>query len=373
LVVGGFVPARAAVAERVPEKAVVLAAPEARVKKVSTSALRVLWGKVPGADGYVVYRYSAKAKRYLSVKTVKALAWTDKGLKRNTVYKYKVKAFAVADGKKVWSGASLWVSAMAYSADSRKGNAGRVRVKPMTMGLWATSLISTEDAVESAADMAKSFSDVGFGVWHDSTYWFRYVFDTRVRFVQVSGGDVAEVTSSGWVRTFGNAGTVRVRAVLHNGNSAVTTITVDDYARKGGFNVAEDGHLYNRAVTFLAKQRRAEMGEVAAWLVEHKIAGTFSLGENLAVVSDVALGADGEELVRDFLDSVPYDVTIWSTGGVNGNVRFSGTAVSDMLAFSGDMIDAGVEYRSGLWNPTYLESNGVLAAHWGLWMNYSMP
>jgi PAS domain-containing protein len=361
----------------------VLAAPEARVKKVSASALRVLWGRVAGADGYVVYRYSAKAKRYLSVETVKALGWTDKGLKRNTVYKYKVRAFAVADGKKVWSGESLWVSAMAYSADSRKGNAGRVRVRPMTMGLWTTSLISTWSTIESAADMEKSGADVGFGVWRDSTYWFRQVFDERVRFVQLSGRDVVRVSSAGRVRSFGKAGVARVRVVLHNGNSAVTTITVDDYARKGGFDTTEFtvstvdvgaagsvevGPVANRAVVFMATQRRAELGEVAAWLVEHKIAGTFSLGDNLSLVSDVELGAEGEELLRSFFDSVPYKVEVLSEGGVNGTVQFFSTAISDYYGWE---MDGMIEYQPMLWNAWDYEHRRTIANHWIYWA--SMP
>jgi hypothetical protein len=339
------------------------------VKKVSASALRVLWGRVAGADGYVVYRYSAKAKRYLSVETVKALGWTDKGLKRNTVYKYKVKAFAKSNGERGWSGASLWVSAMTYSSDSRKGNAGRVRVQPVTMGLWTRSLISTADAISSAADLEKDGSDVGFGVWHDSTNWFRYVFDTRVRFVQVSGGDVAKVTSSGWVRTFGNAGTVRVRAVLHNGNSAVMTITVDDFARKSPLMTSDFVALGNRAMSFMVSQRWAEVGEVASWLMEHRVVGHMSLGENLAVVSDVALGAEGEEMIRSFLDSVPYDVQIQATGGASGMVIFTSTAVSDFLGYQGKNLKARLSYHSAAWNPTYLSQSGTIAAHWRVLVN----
>jgi hypothetical protein len=259
---------------------------------------------------------------------------------------------------------------MTYSADSRKGNAGRVWVQPLTMGLWSVGLISTADTVSSAADMDDDGPDVGFGVWHSSANWFRHVFDTRVRFVQLSGESVARVSSTGRVRSFGKAGVVEVRAVLHNGNSAVATITVGDYAREGDFAVAEGMALFNRAVSFMTTQRRAELGEVAGWLMEHKVVGYVKLGENMEVVSDVVLGPEGEELIRDFLDSVPYSVTIRSTKTL---VTFSSTAVSDMLGYGGQTFQARVEYRPSLWNPTYMELGGVVAPHWVLTASLPMP
>lgn len=73
--------------------------------KAGTKKATVSWSKVSGADGYVVYRCDSGSK-YKTVKTItnsKKVKWTNSKLKKGKTYKYRVKAYRIVDGKKVYS------------------------------------------------------------------------------------------------------------------------------------------------------------------------------------------------------------------------------------------------------------------------------
>lgn len=82
------------------------------ITSVSSSKVKVRWKKVSKADGYVVYRSTSKKGTYKAVKTVKSnskLQIADKGLKKGTTYYYKVRAYKVVNGKKVYSSYSKYM------------------------------------------------------------------------------------------------------------------------------------------------------------------------------------------------------------------------------------------------------------------------
>lgn len=69
-------------------------------------AMKVAWKKTAGASGYKVYRATSKKGTYKCVKTAssKTTSFTNKKLKKNKKYYYKVCAF-VKSGKKTYNGA----------------------------------------------------------------------------------------------------------------------------------------------------------------------------------------------------------------------------------------------------------------------------
>ena len=69
-------------------------------------AMKVAWKKTAGASGYKVYRATSKKGKYKCVKTAssKTTSFTNKKLKKNKKYYYKVCAF-VKFGKKTYNGA----------------------------------------------------------------------------------------------------------------------------------------------------------------------------------------------------------------------------------------------------------------------------
>lgn len=69
-------------------------------------AMKVAWKKTAGASGYKVYRATSKKGKYKCVKTAssKTTSFTNKKLKKNKKYYYKVCAF-VKSGKRTYNGA----------------------------------------------------------------------------------------------------------------------------------------------------------------------------------------------------------------------------------------------------------------------------
>ena len=69
----------------------------------STSAIKLTWKKVTGADGYRVYQYNSKTGKYEKIKTLTGTSYTVKKLKAGTTYKFAVKAYTKDNGETLWA------------------------------------------------------------------------------------------------------------------------------------------------------------------------------------------------------------------------------------------------------------------------------
>ncbi len=67
----------------------------------TTTTVTLKWNKVTGADGYRVYKYNTKKKKYEKLKDVTKTTLKISDLKAGTVYKYKVRAYTKDDGT-IW-------------------------------------------------------------------------------------------------------------------------------------------------------------------------------------------------------------------------------------------------------------------------------
>ncbi|MBQ8029114.1 MAG: fibronectin type III domain-containing protein, partial [Clostridia bacterium] len=67
----------------------------------TTSTITLKWSKVTGADGYRVYKYNSKTKKYEKLKDVTGTSLKISKLKAGTAYKYKVRAYTKDDGT-IW-------------------------------------------------------------------------------------------------------------------------------------------------------------------------------------------------------------------------------------------------------------------------------
>lgn len=79
------------------------AQPAIKSTSASTSAVRLNWNAVSGANGYRVVRYDANTKKWVSVGTIKTTSFKESKLKGKTSYKYKVKAYRKVGGATYWS------------------------------------------------------------------------------------------------------------------------------------------------------------------------------------------------------------------------------------------------------------------------------
>lgn len=108
-------------------------------------SINLSWGAVSGASGYVVYRCTRESTSVTRCTVVKSTAFTDKNIAANTLYKYKVRAYATAGGVNIYGGpsgffytpeipisgltskvSSLSVRKAWYAADSRTGTTATI-------------------------------------------------------------------------------------------------------------------------------------------------------------------------------------------------------------------------------------------------------
>ena len=91
--------------------------PSSTSVKASSSSYKsnkITWNKVSGASGYKVYRATSKNGKYSSIKTitsVSTLSYTNTGLQTGKTYYYKVKAYRLVNGSKVYGKYSSYASA----------------------------------------------------------------------------------------------------------------------------------------------------------------------------------------------------------------------------------------------------------------------
>ncbi len=88
----------------------------AKAKAQSGKQIKVTWKKVSAANGYEVYRAAKEKGKYKKVATItnkKTVSFTNKSLKKGNKYYYKVRAYRLIKGKKVYGPYSAIVSAKA--------------------------------------------------------------------------------------------------------------------------------------------------------------------------------------------------------------------------------------------------------------------
>ena len=71
-------------------------------KSYAKKYIKLSWSKVFGADGYEVYRATSKKSTYKKVKTTVKTSFKNVNLKAGKNYFYKVRAYKVIDGQKVY-------------------------------------------------------------------------------------------------------------------------------------------------------------------------------------------------------------------------------------------------------------------------------
>ena len=87
---------------------------------LSSKTVKVSWNKVSGAKYYQVYRYNKAKGKYVLYLTTKKLNLKNTGLKADTQYSYKVRAYIVQDGKKYYGAFSKVVKCKTEKTDRAK-------------------------------------------------------------------------------------------------------------------------------------------------------------------------------------------------------------------------------------------------------------
>ncbi len=169
--------------------------------------LVVKWNKIPNAT-YIVYKNGKK------LKTLKSTKLSDKKVKLNKTYKYKVATCQTIGGKNVESKKSFQVSARLVNKKSKKVNASKFsKVKAVySMG------INGQITIKANAKASKKNKK-------------KKLFDKKIRWLQTPN-DLATISNKGVVTANNNLKTGKVvfYAIAHNGMKKKVTVNVTNQA-----------------------------------------------------------------------------------------------------------------------------------------------
>jgi fibronectin type 3 domain-containing protein len=86
----------------VSAKPVPSAPTNAKAAKASSKSIRLTWASVSGATKYEVYRAASTSGKYSKITATSSTRYTNTGLKSKKTYYYKIRAYRVVSGKKVY-------------------------------------------------------------------------------------------------------------------------------------------------------------------------------------------------------------------------------------------------------------------------------
>ena len=94
-------------------KLVKVGKPTLKKNSVTFDKIKLSWGEIPGADGYILQRYSSSKKAYITMKTISnksIFTWRDENLNAETTYKYRIRAYRIIKNKKIYGDYSTVIS-----------------------------------------------------------------------------------------------------------------------------------------------------------------------------------------------------------------------------------------------------------------------
>ncbi|MCD8094852.1 MAG: fibronectin type III domain-containing protein [Ruminococcus sp.] len=128
-----------------------------------TSALTIRWNEVSGAERYQIYIKGGKYDSWTKVKTVKAskTSYTVTGLKRNTTYKFKVRATSSDVKGKFSSVQTLKTARIDYDQAGWKAMCRIVyhEVGMINSSVWDEPIVHVADCVVNRYEAAKYLND----------------------------------------------------------------------------------------------------------------------------------------------------------------------------------------------------------------------
>ncbi|GEM_PF-6895160 len=98
------------------------------VKQSGKKSLKLKWSKVKGAVGYEIHKGRISLGGYRTVKTLKRTSWIAKNVGAGKRGTYKVRAYTIKKGKKIYGDFSYPVSAKVCTKKDKKRNASYVKI-----------------------------------------------------------------------------------------------------------------------------------------------------------------------------------------------------------------------------------------------------
>ena len=269
------------------------------VRLKSATSLRIKWNKADKADGYIIYKYNKKAKKYVRVHTAKKnqRSWVDKNLKTGKIYRYKVASYKLVKGKKKQSRKSYEVSAITHTKRSKKVNA-------LIISLYANR--------ENEMGICSELRISGNIIEEDSKIPNPVVISDKLVWSS-SDESIARVDQNGRVTAMEKEGTCYITARAHNGVKKKIKMNIVNYARPKSFPYYNGGYKY---VDIMLTTYRENVFNIATYFTVNKnedVWGTFKMDEegNITGYPDLDNIAEIEEDVRTILANFPLVTEIF--------------------------------------------------------------
>jgi len=223
-----------------------------RIHAKKDKTFKIKWNKAKSADGYQIFQYKTKEKKFVKVATVgkNKTAWISK--KTKTKKKYKVRAYKKLKGKRINSKFSYEVSAIPYKKNAKLVNAGRIKPNRynVKLGLYETETLSVKISPSKYAKNKKA-----------------KVADKTVRWYSTDTS-IVTVDENGKVTPQGKAGECAVYARAHNGNySGKIWIKVKDFASPKKFY---DVEYMQEDMKKLVLEHEDDLKEIAAYFEKNR-------------------------------------------------------------------------------------------------------
>ena len=233
-------------------------------------------------EGYRIYRYNKKRKKFTAVRTINnenKTGWTDKKLKGHKIYKYKIASFQKTKQGKKFSKRSYSVSARTYGKKGKVVNAHSIDAELNVgedIGICSNGKINT-----------LVFGDARVKTLNTKLVSKKIVWKS-------SDESIAMVDQSGNVTTFQKEGTCNIIMRLHNGKMKKYKLKVTNYACPKSF-LYYDGSISE--INDLLKNYKTEVCNIATY---------FTIYGKENVNGMITVDSEGKTTGMPNLESVSY-------------------------------------------------------------------
>ncbi|MDR1767804.1 MAG: hypothetical protein LBR32_05155 [Propionibacteriaceae bacterium] len=321
LIAAVTVPAAAVAAEPVAATIGTPSFPHAA--RATNTAIRVTWGKVAGADGYVVYKYDKKAKKFAAERVLSAdrKSWVDKGEPTGKLQRYRIAAYTTVDGKRLEGKPTYQVSALAYRKNDKVVNAGAIKAVDVEGAIGQPFVQIPSRYTIDMLNVGYTPLKVEPSAWGKAKA--KTVVDSRVRARILSGEDVIDLAmyKPGAYSVGVEAkklGEAKVLVIAHNGNHKTVTVRIKDFAHADFGNLAK---LDDNSPQYLLLTDYAQLiGDIVQRCLDVSCYADASLDDetgDLVVTPDAdpVLAALCEKLLDEF--PYPIKISLAASAGVN--------------------------------------------------------